>query len=681
MKLFLSTSLLALTCSVAFAADCPTVTGPDAGGAYPHLFEKAEFEAANSCELTFQDNPEIAALNARIAGNPADLPGVADRLPAEPLVIAPYAEIGTYGGVFDGISKATEAGTSDLLSVRHVNLTRYNDDLTQIVPNVAKSFAFNEDFTELKVELREGHKWSDGEPFTAEDVKFWYDNLVMDTNVTAKPKDRFLSGGEPWQIEVTSPTELTITLAAPTPGLLSMFATDYAQPFQPKHVIGQFHPAVNADADALAQSLGFANGYEAVIHYYGQSDWKDIPTPINKSVDQTAAMVEAGYPATAPTLESFIVIEDSVEGRRLVANPYFFQIDTAGNQLPYINEIKEVFIGDEDIQTAKLIAGEVDYKAQAVNLPSAPVLLENREKGDYAIALRPNVGMMTITFNATDKNEVLREVFNDVRFRQAASHALDRNKINEIAFLNLGQPSQFTAFDADTSPFVTEEQRTAFTEFDPAKSAALLDEMGLTDSDGDGVRELPNGEKFELVFQFSTQGISTEVVEIVSNNLTDIGIKVTMKEVTSDEYRSTQSANGLSIGAWTSGQPLAVMSNDVSTLKPPFGNFFSLRNGMLWSQYIDSDGAEGVMPPAVFTEIGEMADQFTQLEAGSDASNELGTQIVDKWLDQLLMIGTVKGVSPIYVSNGLGNFATPKTSSYEYYRVYPYIPTQWFLKQ
>lgn len=681
MKFALTTSIFALACGTALAADCPQPTGPDAGGAYPHLFEKTEFEGANNCEMTFKGNPQAAALNARIAGNPATLPAVADRLPTEPLIVAPYGEIGRYGGVFSGISKATEAGTSDLLSVRHVNLTRFNDDLSTIVPNVARDFAFNDDFTQLTLHLRAGHKWSDGAPFTAEDVKFWYDNLVMDPNVTEKPKDRFLSGGKPWTVEVISPTEVKITLAAPTPGLLAMFATDYAQPFQPKHIIGKFHPALNPDADKLAQDLGFANGYEAVVHYYGQSDWKDIPTPLNKAADKIDMMVAAGYPATAPTLESFITVEDSVEGRRLVANPYFFQVDTAGNQLPYIDEIKEVYIADEDIQTAKMIAGEVSYKAQAVNLPAAPVLLENREKGGYSIALRPNVGMMTLAFNTTDRNEALREVFGDVRFRQAASHALDRNKINEVAFLNLGQPSQYTVFDADTSPFVTDEQRTRFTAYDPAKSAALLDEMGVKDSDGDGVRELPNGEDFELSFQFSTQGTSTEVVEIVSNNLTDIGIKTDMKEVTSDEFRNAQSANQLSIHSWTAGQPLAVMSSDVSTLKAPFGNFFSVRNGMLWAQYNDSKGAEGVAPPEAFSEIATLADQFTTLEAGSDASNALGNQIVDKWLDQLLMIGTVKGVSPIYANNDLGNFSTPKTSSYEYYRAYPYIPTQWYLKK
>ena len=91
----------------------------------------------------------------------------------------------------------------------------------------------------------------------------------------------------------------------------------------------------------------------------------------------------------APTLESFIVVEDTLDGRRLVANPYFFMVDSQGNQLPYINEINEVYIGDEDVQTAKMVAGEVSYKAQSVNLPSGPVLLQNAEKGNYSVELRP----------------------------------------------------------------------------------------------------------------------------------------------------------------------------------------------------------------------------------------------------------------------------------------------------
>ncbi|MEH6445945.1 MAG: ABC transporter substrate-binding protein, partial [Oceanospirillaceae bacterium] len=100
-------------------AACPTITGKDAGGTYPHIFEKLEFETKYACQLKFAQNPAINALNLRIAGNP-ELKTLENRLPLEPLVIAPYQDIGQYGGVLNGISKATESGTSDLLSIRHV---------------------------------------------------------------------------------------------------------------------------------------------------------------------------------------------------------------------------------------------------------------------------------------------------------------------------------------------------------------------------------------------------------------------------------------------------------------------------------------------------------------------------------------------------------------------------------
>lgn len=678
-QLMLSAATL-LIASNALAAPCPSTLAKDAKGQYPYIFEKAEFEKLHSCQLSFNANPDSKALNQKIAGNP-ELPPLAERLPQEPLVIAPYQSIGTYGGRFEGISKATEAATSDLLSVRHVNLTRYSDDLATIVPNVAKSWEFNDDFTELTFTLRQGHKWSDGEPFTADDIAYWFNNLIMDPKVIKKPANIFISGGKPWKVEALDPQRVKITTAQPQPGLPSLFAVEFAQPFQPKHLLAQFDPKENKDADKLARKLGFKDGYDALTFYYGQSDWKDIPTPINKNKAQSDSMVAAGYPATAPTLESFIVIEDTPEGRHLVANPYFFQVDTAGNQLPYINEIKESFIGDEDIQTAKMIAGEITYKAQAVNLPAAPVLLENRDKGNYEIALRPNVALASFSFNVNDKDEELRNIFNDIRFRKAASYAMDRPKMNEIAFLNLGKPTQYTVFDADTTGFVTDEQRNYLTEYKPEEAKKLLTDMGLKDSNSDGVLELPSGKKFELVFQYTTQGISTQLAEIFAKNMTDIGIKTTLKEVTSDEYRNSQSANDLHIVEWTTGQPLAVMASNVENLKPPFGNFFDLRNGLEWMKYNDTNGKEGIKPPAEIVEIGQLGDKFTTLTAGSDASNTLGREIIDKWLEQLLIIGTVKGVSPVYYSRDLGNFAVPKTSSYEYYRIYPYMPTQWFIKK
>ena len=676
-KLFIA-GAAALMAGNVMAASCLPVTGPEAGGVYPHLFEKTEFESKQGCTLNFNENPSIGQLNSRIAGNPKLLP-LAQRLPQEPLVIAPYQSIGQYGGVLDGISKATESGTSDFLSIRHVNLVRFSDDLATVVPNVAKSWEWNTDYTVLQVNLRQGHKWSDGAPFTAADIAFWYNNILMDSHVIEKPKDRFLSGGKPIKVEVLDDTTVQFTMNEPAPGFLDNFAQDYAQPFLPKHLLETFHPAFNKDADKLAKSLGFDDGYALVNFYYGQSDWKDIPTPLLKDKAASERLVKAGYTAIMPTLESHLVVEESLEKRHLVANPYFFQVDTAGNQLPYINEINEVYIGDEDIQTAKLISGEVDYKAQAVNLPQAPVLLENKEQGNYEIALRPTIAQTTFAFNLTDKDVEKRAVFNDVNFRRAMSVAMDRNKINEIAYFGLGTPTQYTAFDADTTPFITEKLKNSWIQFDQKLAVELLDKAGVVDKNGDGLRDLPSGKKFELTIQYATQGTPSEVVEIVAKSWSDVGVKTTIKEVTSDEYRNSQTANDLSVLSWVMGRPLANIASNTETLVPPYGSFFDLRTGMLWGQYLETNGAEGVAPPATVAEMKKLTDKFVTLKAGTAASNKVGLQIAEKVVDDLFIIGTVKAVSPVYRSKSLENFEVPKTSSYEFYRMYPYLPSQWYL--
>lgn len=674
----LALSVAMLAAQPAFAAKCPVEAGPKAGGEFPHLFERAAYESKNNCAMAFSENPAIADLNKRIAGNPKLAP-LAERLPAEPLVIAPYGQIGQYGGVFDGISKATESGTSDLLSIRHVNLTRFSDDLTTVVPNIAKSWQWNDDYTVLTMTLREGHKWSDGDDFTADDIVFWYHNMVMDTNIIKSPKDRFLSDGKPMKVEAVDATTVRFTLNAPKPGLVGMFAQDYAQPFQPKHLLAKFHPALNPEADSMAKAVGFENGYAVINFYYGQSDWKDVPSPLLKDKAAAERLVKAGHTAVAPTLESHVLVAESLEGRRLVANPYFFQVDTAGNQLPYINEINEIYIGDEDIQTAKLIAGEVDYKAQSVNLPSTPVLLENKDKGDYSIALRPTIGAVSFAFNMTDKDLEKRKVFNDINFRRGMSLAVDRGQINKIAYFNLGKPTQYTAFDADTAPFVTDKLKKSWIDFDAKQAGALLDKAGVKDRNGDGKRDLPSGKTLELDIQYATQGASTEVVEIIAANWNKVGVKTTMKEVTSDEYRNSQSANDLSVLFWTMGRPLPTITTKTEDVLPPYGTFFDLRTGMLWEQFRATQGAEGVKPPETVAKMETLANQFVQLKPGTSESNKVGLAMAQRTVDDLFIIGTVKAVAPIYHSNKLGNFEVPKTSSYNYYRVYPYMPSQWYI--
>ena len=663
--------------SVALAASpCPTVTVADMkgvpAGMYPQQYELDEFNRLANCTLIFSANPAIAKLNKQIIGNPK-LPPLADRLPAEPLVVAPYDSIGKYGGTFDALSNATESGTSDFMAVRHVNLVRYSDDLETIVPNVAKGWEWNDDFTQLTFFLRKGHKWSDGAPFGAEDVEFWYENLAIDTNVREKPKDYALVGGKPMTVDVIDAHTVRFNLPSPKPGLLSPFANPYAQGFQPKHFLGQWHPAVSPDADAKAQKLGFENGYAAIAAYYGSSDWMDTPTPMLTNSDKLSVL-----PAhTAPTLESHIIIAESTEGRHLVANPYFHMVDTAGNQLPYINEQDELFVGESEVRLLKLVNGEVSFKQQALNLDYAPLLLENQEKGNYTMQLKPEVAMPTFAFNVTSEDLEKRKVFGNLKFRQAMSVAINRDEINEVIFFGTGTPQQYIGF-SPTPSFVDKEWTQHYAQFDPKLANQLLDEIGMKDVDGDGMRELPNGEPLVLNLQVATQAISIKQVELVGQHWGSVGINNTVKEVTTDEFRSAMSSNQLDVTMYSKGQPLAVILGISELFIPPYDNYFNQRTAMLWAEYIDSDGASGVKPPAWAYEMIDDISAFQSATPGSAESNRLGQKLVKNLTEHLLFIGTVKSVSPVYHHNTLKNFPEYKTASYAYYRSYPYRGHQWY---
>lgn len=678
MKKILFTTSLMLVANFAFA-ECPVVTIADAkgvaAGEFPQQYELSEFEALSNCKLVFAENPEIGNLNGQIVGNP-DLPALADRLPEEPLVVAPYDSIGKYGGTLRALSNATEAGTSDFLSTRHVNLVRYSDDLETIVPNVAKSWEWNDDFTQLTFSLRKGHKWSDGADFTADDVKFWYDNLALDSKVMEKPKDYVLVGGQPMTVEVPDPQTVRFNLPSPKPGLLAHFATSFAQGFQPKHFLGQFHPDINADADKLAQDAGFENGLAVIKAYFGNSDWTDTPSPMLNAPDKVAKLPAA----TMPTLESHIYISDTTEGRKLVANPYFFMVDTKGNQLPYIGTQDEVYINDPQVRLLKLVNGEVDYKTQSLQLSDVPLLLENQEKGEYKIDIRPKVAMHAFSFNVTSNDPAKRAVFGDVRFRKAMSIAINRDDLNEVAYFGQGNPQQYIGF-SPAPAFVDPKWASYAIEYDLDTAKSLLDDVGMADKDGDGFRELPNGDKFVLNMQFATQGIAGQVVELVGQYWSEAGIQTTVKEITPDEYRSAQSSNALDVGMWEKGQPLGIILGNNELWVAPFENYFAHRTGMLWGEWIESDGTKGVEPPDFVKQLNDDINAFQSTPVGTPESDELGARLVQNMTENLMFIGTALTPDPIYHRSALKNFVEFKTASYEYYRTYPYRAAQWYFDE
>ena len=667
---------LALSATTALSAGCPAITATDMKGlegAFPLQFELAEFQKKADCTLSFSENPQIKDLNGRIVGNES-LPPLAERLPEEPLVVAPYEAIGTYGGTLKGLSKATEAGTSDVLSFRHVNLFRYHHDLQTVVPNIAKAWSWNDDYTVLTIELRKGHKWSDGAPFTAEDIVFWYEDLVLNDKIYPKTPSRWLFGGKPMKVEAKDETTVVMTFPVPTPGIVNRFAVDFGQPFQPKHFLRKFHVKYNPDADKLAKERGVKDWSELLKVYYNGSDWKDVPTPLLSGADKMVT----------PTLESHIVVEDTATNRHAVANPYFHMVDTAGHQLPYVDEIEEEYVKDKQVQNLKITNGEVSFLQQSAFLEDFPLLKENESKGNYTVDLPPALGQNVFySYNTTHKDPELRKIFDDVRFRQATSLAINRDEMTELVYLGQGTPMQSLPVEPATVSFVDDEDKNYMIEYDPDRANALLDEMGLKDSDGDDLRERFDGKPLVVRLVYCNQGGPVKMHELFRDYMAAIGVRVDLKEVTSDEYRASANNNDLDMAFWQNDNTAApTVSQNVVRFVPVFGDYFSPATGFGWAAWKSSGGKEGIEPPADAKKLYELADKFIQLPIGTPQSNRIGKEIVKIHVKNLWKIGTVGDVrGPIVHSNAIGNYHTFKAKAYDYYWTYPYRPQQWFLKK
>jgi peptide/nickel transport system substrate-binding protein len=355
-------------------------------------------------------------------------------------------------------------------------------------------------------------------------------------------------------------------------------------------------------------------------------------------------------------------------------------VDPTGQQLPYISRQDELYANDNEVRLLKLVNGEADYKAQSLTLGAAPQLLDGAEAGNYTVQLAPTIAMDVFSFNLTSEDEGKREVFGNLEFRKAMSVAINRNELNEVAFFGQGAPKQYIGF-SPTPDFVDESLLSLYTEYDPDGAKAMLDSIGMVDVDGDGFRELPNGDKIVLNMQFATQGIGGEVVELVAQNWADVGVQTAVKEVTPDEYRSAQSSNQLDVGMWRKGQPVGIVLGNNELWVPPYENYFGHRTGMLWATWIDSSGAEGVEPPAWAMSLIDDVNAFQSAVPGSAEAGEIGARMAQTMAENLIFIGTVQAPNLIYHRNPLVNVAEFKTQSYEYYRTYPYLAAQWFFDE
>ena len=663
--------LLLNASNFAFAqTTCPVTTVADTKGLmgkYPEQFELSEYETAGNCKLTFSDNPLFA--DAVKAGT---LPRIEDRLPAEPMIVQPYAEIGSYGGTMFGAALEPESGTSEILSWHQVNLVRFDDDQRTIVPNVAKDYSVNKDFTEYTFTLRKGHKWSDGEPFTADDIVFWYNDLQLNTELNPQPRSEWVFGGKPMAVEKIDDLTVKFSFAVPAPIFLSFIASSFIEPFQPKHFLSQFHIKYNPDANKVAKERGLQDWTQLISLYYAPSDWKDVPSsPLLK-----------GDTNIAPTLESHIRTLEAPTAREWTANTYYFAEDTAGNQLPYVNVLHEDFVAAE-VQTLKIIKGEITLKAQDATFDNFPTYKDNESKGNYTTLLPAGESagsQVCYGLNPTVPDPVLRKIFADIRFRQALSLAINRKEINELVYLGQGKPMQWLPVDHFTVDFVTDDMLNYMAAYDPDKANALLDEMGLTEKNSDGIRLRPDGKPLIMRVNYSLQGGPRQVHEIVRDEWNKIGVGLDLNELSSDELGSLLEKNEHAIGTWTADGTASISLANSARFAPPF-NARDFGAGTAWYDWYSSKGTQGEEPPTDVKRLYEIQDTLRGVAVGTPEFQKLVTEAITIHQNNLFLIGVVGDVpKPIIKSNTLANF--PEIKFYgPYWHMFPYRPYQFFIKQ
>jgi len=637
----------------------PTVANPmNFKSKWPQQLELDEYEKQLGKKLTFNENPMFAEKVKK-----GELLSVEQRLPEEPLVLMPYHEIGKYGGTLRGASRALESGTSEILSWRQVNLVRLSDDLHTIVPNVAKAWEWNDDYTEITFWLRKGHKWSDGKPFTADDVVFYLDDIIKNKDIFPHVTSYWKVGGKPVEVEKINDVTFKFKFAEPYPGFLYYLgAGGYYAAYAPKHFLKEYHIKYNVNADRIAKEKGF-DGWVSYFNVHWNK-WKDTLT-------------SSPYGLGVPTLESHILkVEPDTQRRIFIANPYYFKVDTAGNQLPYINEHYERFL-KEEVYNIEMMNGNIDQKAQNVSLSTYPVLKENEKKGNYRVTLPPGQTGACIAFNQTHKDPVLRKIYSNVKFLQAMSLAINRDELNKVIYLGLAKPEQAIPLNC---PFVTEKDKQYMIEYNPDRANKLLDEIGLKRGP-DGIRMRLDGKPLTILWEYSTQMAGENFVTIVSSNWKALGINVVTKEVTTETMRNRAKANEIDITQEWDVPYEPNLISDPGLYMPPYSDICPLM-GVPWRDWINSNGAEGEEPPDWVKRLYELGKEFKNVLPGSERYMEIGREMVRINLEHMTIIGTNgERPNPTVISNRLGNVTEWTIQNYNYGRTYPFRPDQWYFKE
>ena len=616
--------------------------------------------AGSALAVEYHQAPELAEQVA--AGK---LLPVEERLPKEPEVVTPLESIGTYGGQLRFGLRGSSDHNNILRMVGPQGLVRWNPSYLEIVPNVAESYEVNDDASVFTFHLREGMKWSDGEPFTADDIMFNMQDLVFNDDFAPTPP-RYMAKGEPAKVEKVDDTTVTFTFAAPYGDFLAELASPLGQHpvLYAKHYCSQFLPKYNPDIDALVE----ANN---------ASDWQNLFLAKCGDIEIPARW---GNPER-PTLDPWIVKEPYTGGAVRVVmerNPYFWEVDPEGNQLPYIDELVAPIAQDVESLILDAIGGRIDFQIRHLDAAAnRPVLAENREAGGYEFVEASPVGgvNMIINLNLTHKDPELRELFNNKDFRIALSLGMNRQAIIDTALLGDGEPWQQGPFE--DHPNYHEKLSTQYLEFDQAEANRLLDSIGLDKRGPDGMRLLPSGKplKFKVDVIPTLQPEQVDMLELIEQDWAEIGVDMDVNALERTFfYERTSNSNDHDAAVW--GGQASWMPGEIPQQIVPVHH--DSRWGIPWSKWYNSGGTEGEEPPPSVKKRMELYDE-ARATVDPEKRRAIIHQIADIAAEEFEVMGVSKAV-PTYgiVKTNLKNVPEAMPSSWYYPTPAPTMLTTWY---
>jgi peptide/nickel transport system substrate-binding protein len=606
------------------------VGGPDSRGRVRHSWRLMRVVPlavvlgfACHCALAFNEVPELKPMV-----DAKTLPPVDQRLPRTPEIIQPYRQIGQYGGDIRLAMLGDGDYNTILRTVGVQGLTRWTIDFKGVVPNVAESITANADHTEYTFKLREGMKWSDGQPFTVDDVMFYVQDLLPNKAFFKTPPGVFVIKHQVMQGIKIDDTTFVLKFAAPYPTFLEKLASPQGQGpvLYAKHYCGQFHPK-------------YATHLNELLRQSRANSWADLMR--NKCGDIEIA---ARWGSTErPTLDPWVISQPytgSATQVTLRRNPYFWQVDPAGNQLPYTDNLRFSVLGNEQTILLAAMNGRLDLQTRHIEaISNMPLLAEFAKKGGYKVMQMEDTtaNAAGLSINQTTRNLPLRKLIGTPGFTEALSLATNRDEINQIVFLGQGRPAQIGPLPENR--FYNAQLSTQFIQHDPAQANRILDGLGLTRRDGDGFRVYPG--THDRITMYAIASLAKpwliEVLELIRRQWAAVGINVVIQSSERSLFydRAQENNYDMSIDAIVGGlDPTQDMRAIISVHQ------LDSRQSIPWAKWYASGGKQGMEPSENMRERMKLLAQWT-VEPDPQKADAMFRQILTLSAQAFEVIGTV----------------------------------------